>query len=275
MYWEDIYRFPCSIEYEYKYAGNYGAKGEKREKKVKATPEQVKKQNQINREIRMRRLIKANYKEDTDLWMCLKYRKGIRVTIEQLTKDVSVFIREMRKEYKKRGEPFKFVKRLEIGKNGGLHVHILINRSRGKPDTDIIAQRCWEHGRINFETIYEYGGYEKLANYIVKLPDQEVEKQMSIFTEEEKKELIRYSTSRNLIRPIPERKIYRRWTLKRIIEEGPKPTPGYAIDKNSIHSGVNRFTGMSYLHYTEYKMDATSREGPPWKPKGEDDQWIT
>ena len=30
MYKLDIYRFATSTEYEYKFAGNYGAKGEKR-----------------------------------------------------------------------------------------------------------------------------------------------------------------------------------------------------------------------------------------------------
>lgn len=35
MYWRDKWDFTESIEYEYKFAGNYGAKGEKRQKKRK------------------------------------------------------------------------------------------------------------------------------------------------------------------------------------------------------------------------------------------------
>ena len=46
---KDVYRFSNSNEYEYKYAGNYGAKGEKRYPKRKASEEQIRKQNQINR----------------------------------------------------------------------------------------------------------------------------------------------------------------------------------------------------------------------------------
>lgn len=42
MYWRDTWRFNGSIEYEFKYAGKYGAKGEKRGKRKRASPEQIK-----------------------------------------------------------------------------------------------------------------------------------------------------------------------------------------------------------------------------------------
>ena len=44
-YSKKIYRFKDSNEYEYTYAGKYGAKGEKRAKKKKPTREQIQKQN--------------------------------------------------------------------------------------------------------------------------------------------------------------------------------------------------------------------------------------
>ena len=49
MYNRDRWIFSNSIETEYKFAGKYGAKGEKRAKRKKATPEQMAKQNQINK----------------------------------------------------------------------------------------------------------------------------------------------------------------------------------------------------------------------------------
>lgn len=249
-YCKDVWRFRNSIEYEYKYAGRYGAKGEKRAKRVKATPEQIKKQNQCNREKRMRRLIKKNFRKN-DLWNTLKYPKGTRKPLAEVMKDLSKFNAVMRRIYKKMGEPYKFVYRIEIGEQGGIHIHILINRSRKRPDTDVLIQENWKHGRVYFSNIYEAGGYKDLAEYITKLPDEEVKEQMNLFNEEEQKILVKYSTSRNLIRPEPERKEYENWTVRKLIEEGPKPTQGYYIDKESIHSGVNRFTGMSYLYYTE------------------------
>lgn len=256
-HWLDTFRFPGSIEYEYKWAGNYGAKGEKRKKKVKATPEQIKKQNQQNREKNVRRLIKANFFPD-DLWVTLKYPAGKRKPVWEVKKEFENFLDRLRYRYRKRGHPLKYIYRMEVGKRGGIHIHMIIPRIRGE-DTDLLVQEAWKYGRANFESIYEYGGYEKLANYIVKQPDEETEEQLSFFPQEDRKEFIKYSCSRNLKRPVPERKHYRRWTVRKLIEEGPKPTPGYYIDKNSIRAGVNRFTGMSYLHYTEVKIAPVQR----------------
>lgn len=253
MYWKDVWRFLTSNEHEYKYLGKYGAKGEKRLPKKKATPEQVKKQNQLNREKKVRRLIKANFRE-WDLWCTLKYPRGTRKPLGEVKKDKKKFLQTLRKAYRKRGESLKFICRLEIGKRGGIHLHILVNRIEGEPNTDVLIQSAWAEGRVNFESIYEYGGYERLADYIVKPPNEEELKQLSLFPEAEKKELIRYSSSRNLIRPEPERSKYTRRTVRKLVEEGPKPTPGYYIDKNSIYYGVNPYTGMTHYQYTEYKL---------------------
>ena len=249
-YCRDVWKFKYSNEYEYKYAGKYGAKGQKRAKRVKATPEQIKKQNQNNREKRMRRLIKANFKK-RDLWCTLKYPAGTRKTIDEVMKDLNNFLDGMRRDYKKLGELFKFVYRVEIGKRGGVHIHILINRSKNMPATDIMIAKRWKYGTVNFENLYEAGGYVKLSEYITKLPTEEIEEQMSLFDDKERKKLVKYSSSRNLIRPEPERKEYKKRTMRKLIEEGPEPTKGYYIDKESIRCGVNRFTGMSYFYYTE------------------------
>lgn len=259
MYWRDTWRFNGSIEYEFKYAGKYGAKGEKRGKRNRASPEQIKKQNQTNRENTVRRLIKGNF-EENDLWCTMKYPRGARPSIEQVRKDIEVFFRACRVEYKKHGTVFKYIKRLEIGARGGVHLHILVNRIEGI-DTDKLLQKLWTHGRINYETLYESGGYSDLAAYIVKPLTEEMEGQLSMFPEEVKKEFKSYSTSKNLIRPQPERKEYRRWTLRDLVENGPKPTPGYYIDKDSIVCGVNRYTGMSYYRYTEYRIADDERGG--------------
>lgn len=261
MYWTDIFKFPRSNEYEIKYAGHYGAKGEKRQKREKATPEQIAKQNQLNREKKYRRLIKANFREN-DLWITVKYPKGTKKTIAEVKDDVSDLLDSVRKKYKKQGEKLKFIKRLEIGSKGGIHIHLLVNRIRG---ADLMVQKEWMKitgGRTHYESLYEQGGYEKLAEYIVKKPEKESEayKQLSLFDEDDQRELLRVSTSRNLIRPVPERKIYRRRTLRDLIENGPKPTPGYYIDKSSIRTGVNRYTGMSYYYYSEYLIKTEPEE---------------
>lgn len=254
-YYVDIYRFSNSTEYEYKYAGKYGAKGEKRAPKKKPTKEQIEKQNQYYRANRVRRLIKANFWPN-DLWITLKYPKGTKKPVAEVKKDLKTFLGKMRKEYKKIGKPLKFVYRMEIGEHGGIHIHMLMNRIRGETDsfTDIMVQQYWNNGRVNYTSIYATGGYKDLAAYIVKQPAAELEGQLSLFPETERKMLCSYSTSRNLVRPEPERIRYSRRTVRKLIEEGPKPKEGYYIEADSVRIGVNPYTGMSYLYYTESRI---------------------
>ena len=96
MYILDIFRFRTSTEYEYKFFGNYGAKGEKRNPKQKRTPEDIERQNQYQRTKTVRHLIKANFSEG-DYWSTLTYApdetgkisKSIRSIVEDLSKLLS------------------------------------------------------------------------------------------------------------------------------------------------------------------------------------------
>lgn len=257
------WHFSFSKEHEYSYAGRYGAKGEKRVKRKKATPEQIAKQNQTNRKIRMRRLIKDNF-DKGDLWITLKYPAGTRLHAEDMKKDMKAFLGRCRKAYKEQEETFKFIYRMEIGEYGGSHIHILVNNPDSMKTDKLIAE-LWRKGGIDYTPTYRAGGFDKLAWYITKPATEEVEQQLSLFPEE-RKEFLAYSTSRNLIRQEPEIKASSHRTVRKLIENGPKPTPGYYIDEKSIRCGVNPYTGLSYLKYIEYLIG----ESPP---ETDDDPW--
>lgn len=250
MYWQDKYVLKDSNEYEIKYAGNYGAKGEKRRQKKKATPEIIKKQNQANREKKMRRTLQLNF-DKGDLWITLKYPKGTRKSIQEFEKDIRNFQATMRRRYKSYGATYKFVERHEVGAGGGLHMHLVIPKI---PEVDMaeLVNGAWKHGRVNLEPLD--GNYGALAAYIVKEPTEGVEKQLSLFPLEDRGKLVRYSTSRNLIRPESERKVYSRRTVRKMLQEGIKPSKGYYIDEDTVVTGINPYTGMSYIHYTERKI---------------------
>lgn len=251
-YEQYTYRLRGSNEIEIKYKGNFGARGEKRAPKTRASHEQIKKQNQWKKETLVRRTIKLNF-EPYDLWNTLKYPEGTRLTLQEVNGHLKCFFDKMRRRYKKRGQPFKWIKRLDISSRGGIHIHILVNRLKGE-DTDIVIQECWPYGRVYYTNIYEQGGYEALAEYITKKPDEEIEGQLSLFPEKDQKAFRTYSSSKNLVRPEPEKKYYARRTLRKLFEDGPTPTPGFYIDKNSIICGINPYTGMSYYRYTEIKL---------------------
>lgn len=251
MYIQDKWIFNDSVEYEIKYHGRYGAKGEKRNKKLKATPEQIKKQNQKNREKKMRRLLKANFSPG-DMWITLKYPKGTRKEVGEVKTDIKKFLDALRRRYKKEGSELKFIYRMEIGKQGGIHIHMVIPRIRS---SDLIVQKLWKHGRVNYVSLDD-GDYKDLAEYIVKQPDEDVEEQLTLFEMNDRKEFIKYSSSRNLIRPTPERKVYSRRTVKKLLEEGPKPNVGFYIDKDTIVMGTNHVTGMNFIYYTERRCSS-------------------
>ena len=256
MYRLDIYRFATSTEYEYKFIGNYGAKGEKRSPKQKRTPEDIERQNQYQRTKTVRRLIKANFTEG-DYWTTLTYPKDESRTIQEVSQDISKFLGHMRYQYKKVDIPCKYIYRIEIGSRGGIHVHIIMNRI---PDLDRTIQRYWTHGKAHNELLDD-GTYEQLADYIVKPPTDQQKKLLKTFDESAKK-LIRYSCSRNLIRPIPEMKEYSRRTMREVFNHDLIPEKGYYIDKNSIRRGVNAFTGMGYLYYQEVKLQKEQMAEP-------------
>lgn len=263
MHRKDVYRYGNYIEYEYKFVGRYGAKGEKRAPRRKVTPEQMKKQNQRNRERTCLRLMRANFFPD-DLWVTLKFPKGTRKSIDEVKKIRRDFFEALRRNYKKRKQELKFIYRIEIGERGGIHFHFVVNRLEGGgPGADELIRALWlKYGTVHFAPMYEEGGFKALAEYLVKpVPDDVITGQLTLFGEEEEAKIFcRYGRSRNLLVPEPEEHVYTRRTVRKLVEEGPKPTPGYYIDRDSVVSGVNPYTGMSYLRYVEIRLDPLTRK---------------
>ncbi len=255
MYILDIFRFKTVIEYEYKYFGNYGAKGEKRKPRRKATPEEIKANNQRNKAKKVRRLILANFSQG-DYWTTLTYPKDTARNISEVTKDLRTFLDRMRRAYKRAGIPFKYIYRIEIGSRGGIHVHILMNRMDG---LDLLITEKWEHGHANLELMSDDGeSAEKLGDYITKPPTDQQIKIIRSLGEGDVSKLIRYSCSRNLEHPEPERQEVRRGTMHRIFDRGIKPTPGFYVATDTIRKGRNPYTGTSYLKYSEYQLTEES-----------------
>lgn len=262
MYVQQTFRFEDSTEYEYKFAGKYGAKGESRERKRNPTPEQIARQNQWNRETKVRRLIKANFRPG-DFWITLRYQKGYRPTLEQVKKDFKNFRDRLKRRYKKAGVDLKYIYRMEIGKAGGIHIHFLANAVEKMTGNTI--NTLWSSVRgatsIYYTHIYDEGEYEDLAEYITKRPSKEIEGQLNLFGEEERNDLIKYGCSRNLETVEPEKKVRSHWTMRKMIDKGPEPTPGFYIVKDSIRCGVNKVTGYSYFYYTERRIRPPRKGG--------------
>ena len=107
-YTETNYISANYIEHEIYYAGNYGAKGEKRSERQKPTPLEIKKNNHWNKVKYYRRLMQLNFYPG-DLWTCLKYKAGTRKDINLVKSDLRSFFSHLRKAYKKAGYPLMFI----------------------------------------------------------------------------------------------------------------------------------------------------------------------
>lgn len=246
---EDKYIFATSIEHEIKYSHEGIIKRGRREK---ASPEQIKKQNQWNREKYVRRLIKGNFKEG-DLFITLKYPRGEKTNPERIEADFKSFLKRMRNRYKKMGVSFRWIARMEIGAKGGSHIHILINNAA---DSLLWVKECWTPQKFNVESCDNIRMNE-LGGYMTKLPDEQIEGQMSFLTPEQRKQFVKFRSSRNLKRPeeFKERERISRLSIMKILRDGLVATPGYYIDKNSIRTGVNPCNGERYIHYNEILLE--------------------
>lgn len=213
------------IEIEIYQDGRYGAPGKKREPKKKPTPEQVQRQNQKNKENRIRRYIKNNFQKN-DYWITGTYRKGNRpASVEEAKKHLEKYRRKLRDKYRKAGKEFKYICLLEIGSRGGVHFHMVANRIEGG---DALLSECWPHGHIHLTLLYEEGGFRDLAEYIGKSGEDKY-----------------YTHSRNLIFP----KVRSKQIRNREWKKQPKIYEGYYLEKDSLVIGENPNTKKQYMHY--------------------------
>lgn len=231
-YRKKIYRFKNAIEIEEFHTGRFGAPGEKRREKKKPTPELIERINQKNKEKTCRRKLRSHF-EIHDYFSTLTYQREQRPgSMEEAKDDFKRFLREVRREYEKRGERLKWIRNIEVGTKGAWHVHLVINRIS---DTDVILAKAWKHGKVRNQLLFDKGEFKELAAYMTKTPK----------TDPRLRETS-YSASRNLPVPAPEEKTYLRWkTWKE-----PKVPKGFYLDKESLYEGVNPLTGYRFRTYT-------------------------
>lgn len=239
-YCKKLYRIGNVIDVSEYHTARYGAPGQKRQKKDKATPEEMEKANQRTKTRKAWHKILANFTKG-DYYITLTYRPAARPEdMQQAKKDFGAFMRIVRREYRKRGSDVKWIRNIEVGSRGAWHVHMIINAIRG--GLDIIAN-AWKHGWIKSEGMYEDGRYKKLASYITKGPR----------TDQRLKES-NYSSSRNLITPVPQVKHYLHYKTWRTIRI-PK---GYHLE-GEVEEGINPWTGYPFRNYMLVKDGYESR----------------
>lgn len=229
-----------TIEVEKKHTGRYGAPGQKRAKRKKATPEEIEKRNYWNRVRKLRRKIGFNF-TTKDWWVTLTYKQGNRPEAEQAKKNLKALLDKLRKYYKKAGKKLKYIIVTEY-KQKAIHHHMIINNVSTKmwTTTEMIEKLWTIHGHPQYKHLYG-GDYTQLAEYIIKETKAEQEK---------KKYSLSYSCSKNLPMPPVKRKVM----LASEWRKEPTPKKGYYILQDTIVEGINPVTGFRYQHYIMAKI---------------------
>lgn len=231
-YLEKRYEFENAIEVEVYGTGRYGAPGEKRRKKSKPTQEEMAKRNQWRKEKKARHQLRKYFRRN-DYFVQLTYRVKDRPSgMEEAKEQFRKFCNAVRKEYRKRGYEFQWLKNIEVGTKGAWHIHIIVKRI---PDADIILADNWKHGKVVIIPMYQKGEFRELAAYITKSPR----------TDKRLKEAC-YSTSRNMPLDPPTEKGYMTWKPWKKV----KIPEGFRLDEETFHEGRNPFTGKRYRMYT-------------------------
>lgn len=250
-YIERITRAGKTIEIEKYFSSRYKKKGIKRGDKVKPTSEQQKKVNTRRAERDLRLLLAANFGYG-DYHIVLDYirkRDQPPRSKDEMRKDMDIFLRALRKEYKKQGKELKYVHVMEIGKRGSRHHHMVINNIEPQ-----ILQRCWYkaysgHTRVKVFPLDDTGNYASLASYLIKYTDKHRDEENGALQGK------RWNASKNLDRPEPEIHII---TDREWFRAEPKEQKGYYIDKKSVEKGIHspEYYGYGYFRYRLVKLPA-------------------
>lgn len=236
------------IDVEEYHDGRYGAPGQKRVKKSKATEDDIRYVNHQNKVRKCRHKL-LEYFGPHDLFVTWTYEERNRPpNMKEALKDFGKVIRYIRNEYRKRGRELFWIRNIERGTKGAWHIHVVINDIGD--DTAGIIKKAWKKGGIYLSEIklnskiYDED-FTKLAAYLTKDENTREKKKDGEFGKPRLKEAS-YSTSRNM--PLKKPKVDKlvRWKPE------PKPKKGYHISK--IHEGVNPVTGYLYRQYTMIRI---------------------
>lgn len=118
--------------------------------------------------MRLEFLLYANFSLD-DWFITLTYDNAhLPLNYEAARKNAPAFFRRVRELRRARGEPFGYIYVME-GMHGDHRVHHHLVLQRGDGDLEAI-RALWPRGGVDAETIRDFGGYRKLAQYLSKEP---------------------------------------------------------------------------------------------------------
>ena len=167
----------------------------------------------------------------------MHYSRYKRPLPEESKKQVTAFLRKLKKVYIQYGVELKYVKVTAFGSKGAIHHHLVINS--GVPYKEITKLWGYSERTPDYKPLYVNGEYSALAYYLVN----QSKIGLNIGQKINGKGFV---GSRNLKKP---ELIKAQYVDKVCWKEPPKAKKGYIIDPDSIDAGVNELNGKPYLFY--------------------------
>lgn len=247
--------FPRAIEVWEYHDAKYGAPGIRRRKRRKATPEEMAKHNQYNRE-RMCRWKLREHMEENDLFLTLTFRKEYRPeSMEEAVKAWGRVCGKLRPHYRKHGVPFRWIRNIEVGSRGAWHIHVVMKNCPGIIEA---LNGAWKTGPKNarvslgsvlIKPLNTSGEFAELAAYMTKTPETDSRIVQAS-----------YNTSRNMPVPEPKERKYERWQT--FEGHDPRMVPkGWYVDKESFVEGVTK-AGYPFRRFQLLPLDRDRRQRP-------------
>lgn len=211
--------------------------------KENKTTEQQEKVNYRQKELKLTRLLNCNF-QGGDYHIVFSYKEDLRPnSIEELKDDKKKLLRKVRTEYKKQGKELKYIAVAEVGKRKALHFHFVVNQI----DTSIF-QKCWTKGFIKISLLDNTGQYKDLASYLLKYTKT---------NKEEAKQLngAAWNSSKNLEKPIVKEEVITKNEFFKEEVTKSKKYKDYYLEKDSIYTGFDEFTGYKFFRYTLVRLN--------------------
>lgn len=226
-----------TVEYRKYYAPRFEGKGGTRMPRVRPTEAAVKKANRRKSERDLRRLMNHNF--DLKSWhVTLTFKES--PSIEDLQKAVAKYTRRLRILASRKDKEVKYIYVLGLGTRAR-HVHMIVSGLSAEDISD-----AWKAGHVNLVKIYTEN-LRDLAAYFM----ENAENSQKIMKEQGMKPGRKWNGSRNLVKPIPKRKIVDAKTYRK----EPPEHKGFYIDKESVYAGISGFTGLPFFEYTYVKIE--------------------
>ncbi|MDE7445908.1 MAG: hypothetical protein K2N15_09460 [Lachnospiraceae bacterium] len=234
-YRHEICRAGKTKQHTFYYAARTDTKEGSRKKKENKTSEAQEKVNSRQAVKKLTWIFNENY-DGTSLYTTWSYDKDKRpATMEELKKDVDRLMRNIRGQYKQKGDAAKYVCVVEVGERGAVHIHIVLNAIEVAR-----LKKCWDKGWINIKPMDDSGQYSKLASYFIKYSEKTMKTSGGIFNK-------RYNSSKNLKIPQPTKTTVKSKNAYNHTIEIPQ---GWYLDKDSVAEAWHEVTGYMYFTYT-------------------------